>query len=480
MALCPVLWRQGRSGRHHWGCVVLSDVAPIVHLSTYLILRSARSRYHLRCRVWLNRQLSCDRGQGWSRRPFRTERNGPYLSPPRRWVRQALLMCLISPVSLLSACSVPAQKKGCEYKFYTEFQSHEPEFDYLKSLEIEEKINKIKWCKRQNQAHFLLSTNGALSDLPRPFHNYTTTTPCRQNNQTLESLWKVASCCFWIKSSWWCPSSTSSIEPVTSTTSSDDPSRKYHCCCTPQSLRKCTCLSYTLHLCQLRSGDIHFRRRSANQSVESQYQWPKFQWACIFFYGIGKQTFLRQWFTDIVDIKPVNMEELTEVITATEFHPFHCNLFMYSSSKSSIKLADMRDSALCDKYAKCTLSLHSSRNRVLRGWCSSIGFEEEEDPTTRSFFSEIISSISDVKFSYDGRYILSRDYLSLKIWDVNMESKPIKTIPIHDHLRGKLCDLYENDCIFDKFECVWGGDDRYVIVAHILFVLCIPFCANLL
>jgi len=38
----------------------------------------------------------------------------------------------------------------------------------------------------------------------------------------------------------------------------------------------------------------------------------------------------------------------------------------------------------------------------------------------------------------------------------------VKTIPIHDHLRGKLCDLYENDCIFDKFECVWGGDDKYV------------------
>lgn len=53
-------------------------------------------------------------------------------------------------------------KKGCEYKFHTEFQSHEPEFDYLKSLEIEEKINKIKWCKRQNAAHFLLSTNGEL------------------------------------------------------------------------------------------------------------------------------------------------------------------------------------------------------------------------------------------------------------------------------------------------------------------------------
>lgn len=49
------------------------------------------------------------------------------------------------------------------------------------------------------------------------------------------------------------------------------------------------------------------------------------------------------------------MEELTEVITATEFHPQQCNVFMYSSSKSNIKLADMRDSALCDRHAKCRL-----------------------------------------------------------------------------------------------------------------------------
>ena len=28
---------------------------------------------------------------------------------------------------------------------------------------------------------------------------------------------------------------------------------------------------------------------------------------------------------NIVDIKPANMEELTEVITAAEFHPHQCN-----------------------------------------------------------------------------------------------------------------------------------------------------------
>jgi len=56
-------------------------------------------------------------------------------------------------------------KKGAEsnrssdYNVYSTFQSHEPEFDYLKSLEIEEKINKIRWLNRRNQSHFLLSTN---------------------------------------------------------------------------------------------------------------------------------------------------------------------------------------------------------------------------------------------------------------------------------------------------------------------------------
>ena len=47
-----------------------------------------------------------------------------------------------------------------EYRYLTEFQSHEPEFDYLKSLEIEEKINTLRWCHQgANGARFLVSTN---------------------------------------------------------------------------------------------------------------------------------------------------------------------------------------------------------------------------------------------------------------------------------------------------------------------------------
>ena len=58
------------------------------------------------------------------------------------------------------AASKSSLPRRGEYNVYSTFQSHEPEFDYLKSLEIEEKINKIRWLKRKNPAHFLLSTNG--------------------------------------------------------------------------------------------------------------------------------------------------------------------------------------------------------------------------------------------------------------------------------------------------------------------------------
>jgi len=75
---------------------------------------------------------------------------------------------------------------------------------------------------------------------------------------------------------------------------------------------------------------------------------------------------------NIVDIKPENMEDLTEVITAAEFHPTHCSTFAYSNSRGAIKLGDMRASALCDRHAKA--------------------YEEEEQPGDKSFFSEIIAS----------------------------------------------------------------------------------------
>ncbi|KAI1327562.1 UAA transporter family-domain-containing protein [Xylariaceae sp. FL0255] len=309
-------------------------------------------------------------------------------------------------------------KKTCEYKFHTEFQSHEPEFDYLKSLEIEEKINKIKWCRRQNASHYLLSTN----------------------DKTIK-LWKVFE---------------KSLKVVAENNLSQD--------ITPGNVPGAGggAPRPLPHAVFKNSGELKLPRLTHHDTVVAAV--PRRTYANAHAYHINSisvnsdgETFISSddlrinlWNLNIqdqsfniVDIKPANMEELTEVITAAEFHPIGCNYFMYASSKGTIKLADMRESALCDQHAKL--------------------FEQEEDPSSRSFFSEIISSISDVRFSHDGRYILSRDYLTVKIWDVNMERQPVKTIPIHEHLRPRLCDTYENDSIFDKFEVVFSGDAKNVM-----------------
>eukprot|EP01103_Thecamoeba_quadrilineata_P003052 TRINITY_DN12883_c0_g1_i1.p1 TRINITY_DN12883_c0_g1~~TRINITY_DN12883_c0_g1_i1.p1 ORF type:complete len:432 (-),score=90.41 TRINITY_DN12883_c0_g1_i1:177-1472(-) len=280
-----------------------------------------------------------------------------------------------------------------KFRFHAEFQSHEPEFDYLKSLEIEPKINKIRWRRNQNDSQFLLTTNDKTIKLWN-VHN-------KRIKQTIKGSEYIGD-----KLS--LPKIVSNETVLTAT---------------PRKIFS-NGHAYNINSISLSSdGETYISADDMRINL----------WNL----SITDQSF------NVVDIKPPNMEDLTEVITAAEFHPIEGNLFIYSSSKGAIKLADLRSAALCDTSSKV--------------------FEEEENPANRSFFSEIISSVSDVKFSHDGRYILARDYLTLKVWDIKMEAKPVQTFRIHDHLRYKLCDLYENDCIFDKFECAFSSDGSRVM-----------------
>ncbi|KAG6490115.1 hypothetical protein ZIOFF_051398 [Zingiber officinale] len=100
-------------------------------------------------------------------------------------------------------------------------------------------------------------------------------------------------------------------------------------------------------------------------------------------------------------------------------------------------------------------------------------FENHEAPASRSFFTEIIASISDVKFAKDGRHILSRDYMTLKLWDINMDSTPVATFQVHEYLRPKCClsgdgfrvatGSYSN--LFRVFGCVPGSDEATILEA---------------
>uniref|UniRef100_A0AAV1T9M0 Serine/threonine-protein phosphatase 2A 55 kDa regulatory subunit B n=1 Tax=Peronospora matthiolae TaxID=2874970 RepID=A0AAV1T9M0_9STRA len=328
------------------------------------------------------------------------DRSGDFLATGNKGGRVSIYCRHGNPTSNQSMYGATTDPR---YQLYTEFQSHNAEFDYLKSLEIEEKINQIKWCHASNGSQWLLSTNDKTIKLWKVHER----SVCEITTYNGEGLAYV-------------PRAQISPELIRL------PQTQVCGYVTASTAKRVYANAHTYHINSIAIN-------SDGETFMSADDLRVNLWSL----GISDQSF------NIVDIKPTNMEELTEVITAADFHPTQCSMMMYSTSRGAIKLGDMRQAALCDSYSQV--------------------FEEPEDPEARSFFSEIIASISDVKFSPDGRYIIARDFLTLKIWDINMNSRPVQTINIHEHLRPRLGDLYESDCIFDKFECAVSGDGNNFI-----------------
>ena len=292
-------------------------------------------------------------------------------------------------------------KKTCEYKFYSEFQSHEPEFDYLKSLEINEKINKLSWLPRTHSAHFILSTNDKTIKLWKIKERQVQSV--LENNLTLSQR----------------NSSNSLTLPKVV-------SREKVVAATPKRIFS-SAHAYNIHSISpssdgeifISSDDLRINLWNLNSSEIA---------------------------FNVVDCKPPTIEDLTEVITSATFHPSHGNLFMYSTSRGNLRLCDLRDSALCDQSSL------------------TFGIGNSSTSNSNGFFDEIISSVTDVKFSpSDPNTFLSRDYLNTHLWDIRMDTGPLLSLPIHDHIRPRLCDLYENDSVFDKFECAFNYDGSSIV-----------------
>lgn len=315
-----------------------------------------------------------------------------------------------------------------KFQYKTEFQSHEPEFDYLKSTEIEETINEVQWCATPNGSLFILSANNKTIKLWKvkdhkvkevkemdvtPFVSSENSLmaqssfingkhkPNFANGYSLEWTDNVATNML---------TSHSGHDKVTSFADA-----------TPARCRKVYAHAH----------DFNINSISMNSDGETFLSGDDLR-INLWNLEVSNQCF------NIIDTKPENMEDLIEVITSAEFHPFHCNLLAYSSSRGFIRLVDMRQSALCDHNAMI--------------------LKDEESHGPKSFFTEIIASISDLNFANDGRHILSRDYMNLKLWDMHMDARPVVTYRIHEQLRPKLCNLYNNDAIFDKFNCCLSGD----------------------
>lgn len=291
-----------------------------------------------------------------------------------------------------SEASMKSRGATVEYQYFTELQSHIKEFDYLKSSEIEERINQIQWLRPQGNNLYILTTN----------------------DKTVKA-WKI---------------SDKTLKKAVFTNKSEKDTKFPSMQVTERGLMPTLLKTYP----QLHS--YHINSLSACSNGEN--------------FLSGDDLRVNLWSLDrtseaynVVDLKPDNLEEISEVITSSKFHPTSDNMFLYSTSKGVVKVGDLRKSSQCEKTA--------------------MTLENKENPANKNFFTDIIVSICDATFSRNGKYVFARDFCTVKVWDLANTSKPLANIPIYDPIKTKLCELYENECIFDKFSICSGPDSNQVL-----------------
>ncbi|OAF69233.1 hypothetical protein A3Q56_02991 [Intoshia linei] len=292
--------------------------------------------------------------------------------------------------------------KAVEFSLYSSFKSHEPEFDFLKSSDISEQIVQLKWLRRHSPSYFVLTTNHKIIKLWKLTER--NTMPQGLNFEDDEGKRRERPSKLVIPR--YTPTDTF-VEAL--------PRKIYQNAHTYQIHSIST--NYD-NMCFLSSDELRINLWNLEVSDNSY---------------------------NVVDIKPECLEDLSEVITSTTFHPNQSSIFTYTTSIGGLRLCDMRQKALCDTHYK--------------------SFQEEINvQPAKSFFSEIITNTSDVKFNQSGTLIAIRNYMTVKVWDTRgSQTEPLQVFPVHDQYRCQLCKLYENDCIFDRFELCWTHDDRYIV-----------------
>jgi serine/threonine-protein phosphatase 2A regulatory subunit B len=337
--------------------------------------------------------------------------------------------------------SSPQQETAFSYEAYTSFKSHEPEFDYLKSLEIEERINRIVWCPPTGSSRLLLSTNDKTIKLWRLNQSrnkqYASSHSHSEKTRTSSS------------------SSSSSSSKTNGRTSSsheddseedDDTSSKevenelVLTLPQPSSIReevrtKTKKVYANAHAYHVNSISMNSDGETFLSADDLRILWWNLE--------VNDRAY------NIVDTKPEHMEDLTEVIMTAKFHPSHCHTFAWTSSRGRIFVADTRERALCDQTS---IVLGDQNN----------GTSSSSNSAVSSLFTEIISSASDIQFLPSDPHILSRDYMTLKLWDMRFEKGPILTFAVHDQIKDLLPDLYDSDNIFDKFQVALSSDGRKI------------------
>ncbi|GKT27238.1 Protein phosphatase 2A regulatory subunit PR55 like protein [Aduncisulcus paluster] len=247
------------------------------------------------------------------------------------------------------------RSKQVEFRFICEFQAHSKSFDALRSQSISESITALAFVPTSyKQSQFLLSANSSST-----------------------KLWKI---------------SDKITKEITLFNTKDDSShisslgqlRLPHI----RSLHSCFAASHIHDYTDTQGFRIHSLSFSADHNV----------------FLSADDLRIHLWSLErpdtcfnVVDLKPEDMADLSELITTAKFHPSNSNIFMYGTSNGSVRLLDTRVRCLHDKPC---LYIH-------KGLDMKAGTADECE--------EAVSSIHDLAIF--NHKVFVRDFASVKIYD---------------------------------------------------------------
>ena len=153
-------------------------------------------------------------------------------------------------------------------------------------------------------------------------------------------------------------------------------------------------------------------------------------------------------------------------MNCAKMHPTLDSMFVMGMSKNSrVDVCDMRNPGTkftIIEYSNRVMRLGKKRHsapspgfdRSLLGDTTNCLREEKKLKETsgvskKNFFSDMISSVSAVEFTKNGRFIISREFLHIKVWDICHTSQPILNICVRDELKSRLVELFEKDKIHE-------------------------------
>lgn len=148
----------------------------------------------------------------------------------------------------------------------------------------------------------------------------------------------------------------------------------------------------------------------------------------------------------ILDKTPSDMSNLRFVITRAKFKKNDSNTVIVGLNNGVTKSYDLR-----------------SRSQADSGLCQVFRPSIKDEDQHSSQYGDVINSIHDFDTTSDGRYLVTRDYLTVKVWDMRFTERPTRIHRVHDYVKPMLPMLNETDNIYDTFDVCISPCDSYVI-----------------